>query len=274
MDDGQAAAVGAVGESAGPGEHYVYLYRDDRRRPRYVGYGRSPERATQHARESHNAALGAWLQEGSYQLEVAGPYDGRDAGLAVEAALISALAPEYNVSPGTGPKFAPLGVPPHLADRVTAEPLTEAEVGRIAGGALLVCITPGEKTADGRVKVDPVRPDVLAIARNVREYWQLDRYVGSWAAAPGDGPQVLVGVHGPPKHRYVLGSFRIDTTRWGVEEPGAREGNLWRVPLVDRADPDALGLRGRRLADVRFAQGKSRNFHVVDASGRVTHPLT
>src|SRR4051794_6528136 len=97
---------------ARPAGHYVYLYRDDRGKVRYVGYGRKPGRASVHQSRSHNDALNAFLSKGKYALEIAGPFGSEETGRAVESALISALAPDLNRAPGqTRWTFRPLGVP-------------------------------------------------------------------------------------------------------------------------------------------------------------------
>jgi hypothetical protein len=51
-----------------------------------------------------------------YQLEVAGTYAEELVAREVEAALISALRPAFNRVAGHGHRFAPLGIPPQLAD--------------------------------------------------------------------------------------------------------------------------------------------------------------
>ena len=120
------------------GEHFVYLYRTPAGIPKYVGYGKTVDRATAHAEVSHNSGLRSWLASGQFDLTVAGPYGDRREALHVEAALISALSPEFNKSPGEGPGFVPLGVPPELGNRPSMAPLTVPQVGKIAGGALIV----------------------------------------------------------------------------------------------------------------------------------------
>ncbi len=74
----------------------MYLYRSASGVPKYVGYGMNVDRALAHAGASHNAALRAWLDEEQFDLSVAGPYRDETEGKAVEAALISALRPEFN----------------------------------------------------------------------------------------------------------------------------------------------------------------------------------
>jgi hypothetical protein len=247
-------------------QHYVYLYRDSgSARIKYIGYGKEPARAMSHAGASHNTDLRKWLEGASYTLSIAGPYRDETEGLAVEAALISAMQPEFNSSPGTGPKFRPVGVPPELSDRVLQPPLSESEVGKRAGGALLVYIKAGQVTGDGRTKPDPTTPEVEPIASNAEGWWQIGHHLQGWADHPDTSPQALIAVYGEnPRYRFILGSFEIDPDRWSAVKPNS-EG-LWPVPLKDRTDADAHGLRGRRV-DVKFARGRWAYYRWIDREG-------
>src|SRR2546430_15561681 len=92
--------------------HFVYLYRDERGRAQYVGYGERAARASSHLRESHNPGLSEFIQSGKFSIEVAGPYETEKIGRTVETALISALKPVLNVIQGSSAdRFRPLGVP-------------------------------------------------------------------------------------------------------------------------------------------------------------------
>jgi hypothetical protein len=153
--------------------HYVYLYRAPssgtaRGKPMYIGYGMSVQRALQHPENSHNSRLKEWLAEGHYTLEVAGPYGDEREGKRVEAALISALDPEFNVARG-GPSFRPVGVPSELAERSSLQPLSLEEVGRLAGGALFVYLSDAALT-DGRTTYNVAEPDDEAVRSNI-EAW-------------------------------------------------------------------------------------------------------
>lgn len=255
-------------------DHYVYRYLDHRRRTVYVGYGESPERAMSHSGGSHNEDLRNWLMQRRFELLIAGPYRDRDEGLAVEAALISALDPQFNKFPGTGPKFRPIGVPATLAERPSDTPLTEAELGTQTGGALLVYITPGTVMKDGRPKFDPTNPDDSIVVKDIEAWWAIDRHIDTWRRDPQGGPQVLVGVYGNVRHRFVIGACRIATARWGADREANTKGRLWKVPLVEPLDLDAEQLRGRRLEGVRFARGAHFTYHWVDSAGVVRHPAT
>jgi hypothetical protein len=256
------------------GDHFVYQYLDVNGRTMYIGYGESPSRAMSHTGGSHNPGLRSWLESGVFELRIAGPYRDEAEALAVEAALISAMAPQFNVHPGTGPKFRPLGVPAHLGDRPSLPPLTEEELGRVTGGALLVYIAPLKVMKDERPKVDPTNPDDEVIALDVEAWWEIDRHIASWKSAPELGPQVLVGVYGRPRHRFVIGAFSIDTASWGLSPVANKQGVKWRVPLADRTSPDAAGLRGRRLDGVRFGRARWEHYRWIDADGVVRYPAT
>jgi hypothetical protein len=140
-------------------KHFVYLYRDRSGRPIYVGYGHSAQRAISHRGASHNKELKGWLAKDDFDLQLAGPYSSEQEAKAVEAALISSMQPRFNRTPGDGPKFAPVGVPPHLWQRPQMKPLTLGQIGKITGGALLVYLSPGERLRDGRQKFNAGFPD-------------------------------------------------------------------------------------------------------------------
>jgi hypothetical protein len=55
-------------------QFFVYLYRSASGVSKYVDYGMNVDRALAHAGASHNAALRAWLDEGQFDVSVAGPY--------------------------------------------------------------------------------------------------------------------------------------------------------------------------------------------------------
>lgn len=273
--DGRAVCYGIeVGTVEGlAGHFYVYLYRSASGVPKYVGYGMSVERALAHAGASHNAALRAWLDEERFDLSVAGPYRDEAEGKAVEAALISALRPEFNRAPGDGPKFVPIGVPPELSDRPAEPPLSLERLGEMTGGALLVYLAPGDVLPDGRTKYDPARPSDSVVVANMEGVWDLSRHLDDWRRAPNDSPRVLVGVHGKRvSHRFIVGATEIQVDRWGASDLEVPHSRRWRVPLVDRSWLDAFALRGRRVDGVRFGQF-SWQLHIwVDATGKQRHP--
>ncbi|MBK0421802.1 GIY-YIG nuclease family protein [Leucobacter sp. CSA2] len=250
--------------------HFVYLYRSPGGKIRYVGYGESPSRALSHQDSSHNDRLKRFIESKDYSLEIAGPYGSREEGLHVETALISALHPEFNDAPGDQTRFRPLGVPGNLADRVPLEPLSESELGRIGRGALVVYLAAGDFMKDGRKKANPASPDVEIIARDCEKWWQVQRHMESWLSGESPVPQTLVAVFGPrPASRFIIGAFEIDRERFGRDPDRDRDGSNWVIPLLDRTNADAQGLRGRRLKPIRFGQGKHRIYHWIDGDGTV-----
>lgn len=257
------------------GEHFVYQYLDRSNGATvYVGYGMATDRALSHAKTSHNDGLRAWLEKGAFELRIAGPYASKKEGFAVEAALISAISPKFNKHPGNGPKFRPLGVPEELAERPSMTPLTVAEIGTQAGGALIVYIAPGTTMADGRPKYDPAHPDPATVAIDVEAWWQIGRHLAGWSDAPDAGPQVLVGAYGRPGHRFVIGSYKIDTAQWGADKAENTDSRgRWRVPLVDKTHQDTAELCGRRIESLKFGQFPSSHYLVVGADGKVRWPL-
>ena len=116
----------------------------------YVGYGREVSRSISHRGHSHNEELKSWLERNPFDLQIAGPYRDEEEAKNVESALISGLNPRFNRSPGEGPAFAPLGVPPHLSERTQQPALRLSQIGKMTGGALLVYLAPGLFLPDGR----------------------------------------------------------------------------------------------------------------------------
>lgn len=255
-------------------EHYVYLYRAAGGAPKYVGYGHHLTRALSHAEHSHNERLREWLTHGRFDLTVAGPYRDEAEAKAVEAALISALGPEYNVAPGDGPRFVPVGVPPALAGRTALAALEEHELGVLTRGALVVYLAPGDFLSDGRRKYDAADPRDTDVLSNMRGYWDLAKHASEWAAHPDLGPQVLIGVHGRNvAHRFIVGAAAIDTSRWGDQALYLPERRRWQVPLLEPINLDVGGLRGRRVAGLRFGQFSWQLHKWIDQEGRVRHPV-
>lgn len=250
----------------------VYLYRRlSSPQIRYVGRGTTPDRALQHTGGSHNEGLRALIESGDYALEVAGPYASAAEAALVEAALISALertgaqAALTNLAPGSGPRFRPLGVPGDLAGRPLAPPLTLADIGRSTGGALLVRNSFGADLSDGRPRLDPLSPQNDVIVDNITRHWSLHRLASAWLADPTSRPRVLIGCAGPINHRYVPGALHIDTQRL-CDDPISGV-----VPTTATTDLDAHQLRGRRISDARFAQGRHQHLIWVDATGTVRY---
>ena len=262
---------------------HVYLFRDAKDRPAYVGRGESIARAESHLTETHNAELGSLISSGKFSVEAVGPYGDEDTARVVEAALISALAgsPGFaNAAPGDGPRFAPLGVPVHLAARLDKPRLSVAQIGRLAGerlggGVLLVRLSSGGAfTSDAtRAKYDPAAPSDPVIFDNTVRWWWLRDLVAQWEADPEQVPAVVAGLARPVKRRYIAGAVLIDrTASW---DHGSDPDYEVRVPPAAAAavDVDACELRGRLVEGALFSHIKPGHFMWVDATGTVRYHL-
>ena len=256
----------------------MYLYKDLAGKPKYVGYGQNVQRALSHSGASHNKALKAWLEKDKFNLSIAGPYKSESEAKAVEAALISSMNPEFNVAPGDGPKFLPVGVPPHLWERPQMAPLSLSEIGRITGGALLVYLAAGDFLRDGRKKFDAALPSDTDAVSNIEKNWDIATLIEKWVAKPEFAPKVLIGIHGKVKHRFIVGALEIDQSKLNDPE-FIRYAERWarprrQVPLIDPTNLDMYELRGRRVDEIKFGQF-SHQLHIwVDGRGRKRHPVS
>ena len=255
--------------------NFVYLYCNSNGKPMYVGYGSTAQRALSHSKCSHNADLKRWLKTWDFDLRLAGPYASEKEAKAVEAALISSMHPRFNIAPGDGPTFLPVGVPAHLWERPSMKPLTLRELGIKGNGALLVYLSPGDYLRDGRRKFDPALPSDRTAFKNIEKNWDLTGLIDLWGRRPDLMPRTILGIHGKVGHRFVVGSLEIDrerlcdprNRRYSDRWPRAR----WRVPVVDSTNLDRAQLRGRRVDGVVFGQF-SHQLHIwVDAKGRRRH---
>lgn len=258
---------------------YVYLFRDAKRRPAYVGRGESIARAESHLAGTHNPGLESLIGSGKFSVEAAGPYGDERTARVVEAALISALdgLPGFaNAAPGDGPRFAPLGVPARLANRLDQPRLSLEELGRLAGqrlggGVLLVRLPSGGAfTSDAtRAKYDPAAPDDAVIFENTVRWWQLRDLVAQWEADPGQTPAVVAGAAGPKDRRYIAGAVLID--REAAWDRGSDPDYQVPVPPSPAIDVDACELRGRLVDGALFNSIKPGHFLWVDAAGQVRY---
>jgi hypothetical protein len=260
---------------------YVYLYRDGKHRPVYVGRGERITRAESHMGGTHNAGLAALIASGKFSVEAAGPYGDEHIAKAVEAALISALdgSPGFaNDAPGEGPRFAPLGVPARLAARLNEPRLSLAQLGQLGGeqfggGILLVRLRSGGAFASdaARAKYDPAAPDDAVVFENTIRWWWLRDLVAHWKANPSDTPAVVASLAGPPERRYIAGAVRVD--REGAWDSGNDPD--YEVPAVTASasgiDVDTCQLRGRLVDGALFSNRSQDLFIWVDANGVVRH---
>jgi len=258
-------------------KHFVYLYRDLVGKPKYVGYGKNVQRAISHTGESHNQKLKDWLAKDSFDLSIAGPYKSEAEAKVVEAALISSMNPEFNIAPGDGPKFSPIGVPPDLWERPRMKPMTLAEIGRETGGALLVYLSAGDFLRDGRRKFNAALPSDADAVSNIEKTWDIGSLIDKWKSNPDLTPKILLGIHGKVQHRFIVGALEIDRERLGDPE-FIRHAKRWarprrQVPLLDGLNLDKNQLRGRRVEGIKFG-AFSHQLHIwVDKNGRKRHPI-
>jgi hypothetical protein len=256
-------------------QHYVYLYRDAKKNPRYVGYGKSSDRAVSHLSGSHNDGLNALLESENYTLEIAGPFYDENTARSVETALISALQPDCNINPGQARwRFRPLGVPEYFADRLSAEALTKADFLQLQKETQqsLLFVRIGDKNfGDGRGGgYNPANPPGDAqILERMDRWWRLGRYVTEWENIPPHSPMVLVGINGKPGAQVIIGSVTIDISGWGTAKS---EKGFYIVPTLKTPDLDALDLRGRRVskeANIRFGSFYSQIFLILKPDGTI-----
>lgn len=252
--------------------HFVYIYRDGRKAIQYVGYGKSHRRAVFHQTGSHNSGLDALIATGGYTVEIAGPFDTAEVGRAVEAALISALAPRVNVAKAQSRwRFRPFGVPLQFVGRLNEPALRREDflVGRSGKPiAPVIFVRINEMTHEGRKGYDPVTPptdDEILIRMD--RWWMVGRFVDSWVTNPESCPRTLVAVYGAPGSQLVIGAANIDRRGWHrAESLGAR----WQIPTRPTKHLDAHRLRGRRIAEdarLKFGPNDNQIFIILNPDG-------
>lgn len=245
--------------------HFVYLYRDQSGKARYVGYGQDSERALSHLAQTHNLALETLLQDENLKLEIAGPFDSRETAMAVETALISALRPDANIAPGhANHRFRPIGVPPQFAERFAQGPLSRddllARLSSHDSPSFLCVLIQNVDFDDGEGGVrrgyepaNPLKDDELL--ERVTRWWPIRRKREMWAENSQQSPAILLGVHGKPGAQFIIASILTDRRGWRLQPDS--EARL-EVPTLSTPNLDAAELRGRRIspdAGLRFNQG-------------------
>lgn len=247
--------------------NYVYIYRDNVGKARYVGYGEKIIRATSHVSGSHNEALNKFLSAGKYNLEIAGPFENEEMARAVETALISAIKPDLNIDPGqTRWRFRPLGVPEKYAERLALPPLTKTDLCQhenIPQSVMLVKI--GDKDfGDKRVVYDPANPPSdPQIRERFEKWWQVKRFAKSWSESPTESPRLLLAVTGKPGSQIIIGAVFIAQEQWLQAE---QDGSLLKIPTQGPQNLDAQELRGRRIdgnAGIRFGSWTHQFFCIL-----------
>lgn len=250
-------------------QHYVYLYRDANGKAQYVGYGEKDTRATTHQSNTHNPKLEKLIANNKFTLEIAGPFGTRETGLAVEAALISALNPVCNEKKGHSEwSFRPISVPHEYSERLVLPPLKRSDFIQSQGKdcfPVIFVIMTADRLRDSREGYSVSKPpkDSLIVKR-AEAYWQLGRYVEGWAANPESSPGLLIVVNGKPGAQIVIASLIIAQDEWcNVVEEKFR---LIQIPLQNRNELDAFGLRGRRIdkeAGIKFGPKTNDFFKIL-----------
>lgn len=248
--------------------HFVYLYRDQAGKPRYVGYGENSRRALSHLAQTHNLALETLLQNQNLKLEIAGPFDSRETAMAVEAALISALQPDANIAPGhANHRFRPIGVPLQFAERFAQEPLSRDDLRnrlKIYDSPRFLCVLIQNVDFDDgeggiRRGYDPANPPSdPEIQERVQRWWPLGRKFEAWADNPQQSPAILLAVHGKPGAQFIIASVLTNRQNWHLRVTSPEDGSRLEVPILHTPDLDAGELRGRRIAleaGLKFNQG-------------------
>ena len=240
--------------------HYVYLYRDESRKPRYVGYGELVTRANAHLAKSHNLGLADFVLEKKFSIEVAGPFGSERVGRVVETAVISALTPDLNVVQGrSDARFRPLGVPVAYAERLLMQPLERKDFFSLQTGPSMpvLFVSVGDKDfGDGRTGYDLANPPTDAqILERVVEWWQLSALVPWWAQTPNQSPGLLIGITGRPGSQIVIASLMVNRHDWNNARPYPHGQGKISIPLLATPGLDAFELRGRRVRGRRNGVG-------------------
>ncbi len=259
----------AVVTSLSEDRFYTYLYRDPKSlKIRYVGYATNPSRAFT---DGHNEEVDKVLQAGeALEILIAGPYRDEAEARNVEAALVSAIQPELNLIQQPGIKFHPLGVPSELGDRRFKSELDVHEIGRLAGGSLIVYCDLVSPLHDGISKVSPTNFTDDVVFANIQDHWRVKDFIAGWIREPETSPKLLVAVQGPPKDRIVIGAAQIDVNGWSTTPASPHKDYLHRIPLLKKEGLDNAELRGRKVS-VRFNSGPSNIIMYVDKDGLVLH---
>ncbi|MBX9720039.1 MAG: hypothetical protein K2X81_01485 [Candidatus Obscuribacterales bacterium] len=245
--------------------HFVYLYRDLKGKPRYVGYGRTPARATDHLTRTHNKELARFLEKNEFTLEIAGPFHSRESGLSVETALMSVLHPDINIAEGHERwRFRALGIPESYSERSTKVPLKRNDFLESADSILFVLLN-SRDFDDQRVGYDPTNPPSdSAILKRMEAWWQLERYRDAWIRKPSCSPSVLVGVYGKPGAQMIIGAVRVQQNGW---ESAEHDGSQLKVPTCGPSNLDAFKWRGRRIdkaAGIKFGSFRNQIYLILE----------
>lgn len=238
--------------------HHVYIYRDASGKVCYIGYGQSSDQAFSRMAQTHNKRLRELTNSKSLTLEIAGPFESKAMALAVETALISALAPAASSARGQMVhRFRPLGVPPQFADRFAMAPLGRDDLIEIldeANSPSFLCVHvddldfEDEKGVIRRGYEPSNPPSDEEITERVKRWWLLETKLADWRRNPMQSPAILLGVHGDIDNQFVIASIATDRDNWDKATQAAEDKTRYEVPIKWTPDLDAAQLRGRRIS--------------------------
>ena len=238
--------------------HSIYIYRDDSGRACYVGYGQSSTEALANMAATHLKSVRELLKSQSLTLEIAGPFESKETALAVETALISALAPAADSARGQMVhRFRPLGVPPQFADRVAMAPLGRDDLIEMldeANSPSFLCVNLdninfADENGQLRRGFEPSNPPSdEEILERVKGWWRLRFQLEGWRRNPMQSPAILLGVHGKPEHQFIVASVLVDRDDWDGARQSEADEDCYEVPVKPTPRLDAAQLRGRRIS--------------------------
>jgi hypothetical protein len=250
-------------------KYFCYIYRQARDgRIIYVGYATDASRAYT---DGHNERVTRFVSSGEkYEISVSGPYRDEQEARNVEAALVSAIDPDFNLIDQPGMRFRPLGIPEELAQRSREERLDAHEIGRKTGGCIIVYCNLTSELMSGDAKVGPTSFSDDTIFNNIKGHWGVKKFLDIWGNNPTQSPTTLVAVQGNPIDRIVIGSAHIDINGWANASPAPWDARFYEIPLLVEKGLDACELRGRKV-DIKFGAGTTNSTMVIDHTGLALH---
>lgn len=238
--------------------HYVYIYKDKKNTIKYIGYGKEARRAISHERKTHNASLSELINDENYNIHIAGPFDSEITARSVEAALISALTPNFNKKQERSEWcFRPIAVKKEYADRLIMKSIKKSDL--LINHRQILFVKISNANFEDRVGYDIASPpsDEAIVAR-VEKSWQLNKLLPKWCKNPKNSPSLVIGVIGSPGSQIIAAALEIDTNKWDEIEIGKH--SLITLPLKDKTMLDVDNLRGRKIDRVvKLSFGRNRN---------------
>ena len=262
--------------------HYVYIYRNEKNEPVYVGQGKSPNRALQHLNASHNERFESWLNKNKEKPfampEIIGPLGDKNIADRIETAIISLLGNSlFNANGGKSEyRFRPFGVPVKYASR-TLETLQKNDFKALVekyGPIIFVKIS--GKNFKGRKGKERKGYDLISIPTDdeirdrIIQHWMLNgrRLSENWGERPDKAPGLLIGVFGGPGRQLIIGSCKINKRKWGDENIPTKGGIT--IPVVSSKSIDEAKLRGKYINKdfgLKFAPRRAEFFQIFNGKG-------